>query len=117
AAAASSTPPSNQNQAKPQPVAQTSPPAQATMASAPAKVSSSIVARLSNRRLWIVSGLLLAALVLIALAILPTLRRYKFTVPSATRPQAEAGAAIFKPRTAALKRSGTQDKGCAQGRG
>src|SRR5436309_3130859 len=102
-AAASSTASSNQNQAEPQPVAQTSPPAQATMASAPAKVSSSIVARLSNRRLRIVSGLLLAAVVLVALAILPTLRRYKFTVPSATRPQAEAGAAPFKPRTAAVK--------------
>src|SRR5437763_5565418 len=44
--AASSTASSNQNQAEQQPVAQTSPPAQATMASAPAKVSSSIVARL-----------------------------------------------------------------------
>src|SRR6266478_5696830 len=41
--AASSTASSNQNQAEQQPVAQTSPPAQATMASAPAKVSSSIV--------------------------------------------------------------------------
>src|SRR5439155_22650468 len=98
--AASSTASSNQNQAEQQPVAQTSPPAQAIMASAPSKVSSSIVAHLSNRRLRIVSGLLLAAVVLIALAILPTLRLYKFTVPSATRPQPEAVAAIFKPRTA-----------------
>ena len=114
-AAASSTASSNQNQAEPQPVAQTSPPAQVTMAAVPAKVSSSIVARLSSRRLWIVSGLLLAAVVLIALAILPTLRRYKFTVPSATRPQAEVGAAIFKPRTAAVKMSGFQGNGLAGG--
>ena len=113
--AGSSTASSNQNQAEQRPVAQTSPPAQATMASAPAKGSSSIVARLSNRRLWIVSGLLLAALVLIALAILPSLRRYKFTVPSATQPQAEADTAIFKPRTAALKMSGVQGNGFAGG--
>jgi tetratricopeptide (TPR) repeat protein len=112
---ASSTASSNQNQAEQRPVAQTSPPAQGTIASAPAKGSSSIVARLSNRRLWIVCGLLLAAVVLIALAILPTLRRYKFTVPGATRPQAEAGTAIFKPRTAALKMSGFQDNGFAGG--
>jgi Flp pilus assembly protein TadD len=113
--AGSTTASSDQNQAEQRPVAQTSPPAQATTASAPAKASSSIVARLSNRRLWIVSGLLLAAVVLIALAILPTLRRYKFTVPGATRPQAEAGTAIFKPRTAELKMSGFQGNGFAGG--
>jgi len=113
--AASSTGSSNQNQAEQRPAAQTSPPAQATIAAAPAKASSSTVAGLSNRRLWIVSGLLLAAVVLIALAILPTLRRYKFTVPSANRPQPEAGAAIFKPRTAALKMGGLQGNGVAGG--
>jgi Flp pilus assembly protein TadD len=113
--ASSSTASNDQNQAEQRPVAQTSPPAQAIMASAPAKGSTSIVARQSSRRLWIVSGLLLAALVLIALAILPTLRRYKFMVPGATRPQAEAGTAIFKPRTAALKTSGFQGNGFAGG--
>ena len=112
--AASSTASSNQNQAEQRPAAETSPPAQGTIASAPAKGSSSTVARLSNRRLWIVGGLLLAAVVLIALAILPTLRRYKFTVPSANRPQPEAGPAIFKP-TAAVKMSGFQGNGFAGG--
>jgi Flp pilus assembly protein TadD len=111
----SSTASSNQNQAEQQPAAQTSPPAQATMASAPAKGSPPIVARLSNRRLWIVGGLLLAAVVLITLAILPTLRRYKFTVPSASRSQAEADTAMFKPRTASLKMSGFQGNGFAGG--
>jgi tetratricopeptide (TPR) repeat protein len=112
--AASSTAFSNQNQTAQQPAAQTSPPEQATVASAPAKVPPSIVARLSSRRLWIVSGLLLAAVVLIALAILPTLRRYKFTVPGATRPQ-EGGAAVLKPRTAPVKMSGFQDNGFVGG--
>src|SRR5262249_15633076 len=106
---------SNQNQTAQQPAAQTSPPEQATVASAPAKVSPSIVAPLSSRRLWIVSGLLLGAVVLIALAILPTLRRYKFTVPGATRPQAEPSAAVLKPRTAPVKMSGFQDNGFVGG--
>ena len=114
-AASSTTGSSNQNQAEQRPVAQTSPPEQATMASTPTKVSSSIGANLSSRRLWIVSGLLLAAVVLIALAILPTLRRYKFTVPGATRPQADAGAALFKPKTAEVKMSGFQDNGFTAG--
>ena len=113
--AASSTASSNQNQTEQQPVAQTSPPEQASVASTPAKVSSSIVARVSSRRLWVVSGLLLAAVVLIALAILPTLRRYKFTVPGATRPQAEPGAAVFKPKTAPVKMSSFQGNGFAGG--
>ena len=81
--ASASTVASNQNQAEQQPVAQTSPPEQASAGTVPAKASSSTVAGASSRRLWIVGGLLLAAVVLIALAILPLLRRgYKFTVPS-----------------------------------
>src|SRR5438093_2716601 len=83
---------SNQNQTEQQPAAQTSPPEQASAGTAPAKVSSSTVAGASSRRLWIVGGLLLAAVVLIALAIMPVLRRgYKFTVPGSSRPEAGAG--------------------------
>jgi Flp pilus assembly protein TadD len=103
------------NQTAQQPVAQTSPTKQAIIASAPALRSSSIVARLSSRRLWVVSGLLLAALVLIALAILPSLRRYKLTLSHAARPQTEAGLTAFKPRTAAVKMSSFQGNGFAAG--
>ena len=52
---------------------------------------------------------------MIALAILPTLRRYKFTVPGVRRPEGETGAAVFKPTTAALKTSGFQGNGFAGG--
>src|SRR5436853_402627 len=105
----------DQNQTEQQPVAQTSPPKQPAVASAPAQSSSSIVARLLSRRLWVVGGLLLAALVLIGLAILPGLRRYKFTVAGAARPQAGAAPAVFKRRTAAVKMSSFQGNGFAGG--
>jgi tetratricopeptide (TPR) repeat protein len=109
--AASSTA-SNQNQTEQRPVVQTSPLQQASVASAPPKLSSSSIgASLSSRRLWIVSGLLLSAVVLIALAILPTLRRYKFTVPGAPPPQPEEGTATFEVRTAPTKMSGFQGNG------
>jgi Flp pilus assembly protein TadD len=91
---------SNQNQTEQQPAAQTSPPEQVAVGAPPAKVSSSTVAGASSRRLWIVGGLLLAAVVLIALAILPALRRYKFTVPGSSRPEPGADTAVFKARTA-----------------
>src|SRR6266700_3395443 len=65
--ASASTVSSNQNQTEQRPAAQTSPPEQASAGTAPAKVSSSTVAGASSRRLWIVGGLLLAAVVLIAL--------------------------------------------------
>ena len=84
--ASASTVASNQNQTEQQPVAQTSPPEQASAGTAPAKASSPTVAGASSRRLWIVGGLLLAAVVLIAVAILPALRRgYKFSVPGSSR--------------------------------
>jgi len=113
--AAASTASSNQNQAEQQAAAQTSPPEQASVRTEPAKVSSSTVASASGRRLWIVGGLLLAAVVLIALAILPGFRRYKFTVPGATRPAPDAGAAVFKPKTAPAETSGFQGNGFSAG--
>jgi Flp pilus assembly protein TadD len=113
--AATSTVSSNQNQAEQQPAAQTSPAAQPSVASAPAKVAFSILPSVSDRRLWIVAGLLFAAVVLIALAILPTLRRYKFTVPGATQPQPEAAAPVFRPRTAPVKTSDFQGNGFSAG--
>ena len=66
---------SNENQTEQQPATQTSPPEQTSAGTAPAKASSSTVSGASSRRLWIVGGLLLAAVVLMAVAILPALRR------------------------------------------
>src|SRR5262245_40982204 len=104
---------SSQTQAEQQPAAQTSPPEQAK--TTPAKVSSSAGAVVSSRRLWIVGGLLLAAVVLIALAVLPANRRYKFTVPGSSRPEPRAEAAVFKARTAPAPTSGMQGNGFAAG--
>ena len=114
--AGASTVSSNQNQTEQQPAAQTSPPEQASAGTAPAKVSSSTVAGASSRRLWIVGGLLLAAVVLIALAILPALRRgYKFSVPGSSRPEPSADTAVFKTRTAPAHTTGVQGNGFAGG--
>jgi Flp pilus assembly protein TadD len=106
---------SNQSPSEQQTVAQTSPPEQASVATAPRASSSSNVAGVSSRRLWIVGGLLLAAVVALALAILPALRRYKFTVPGSSRPEPPADTAIFKPRTAPAHTSGVQGNGFAGG--
>jgi len=113
--ASASTVSSNQNQAEKKPAAQTSPSQQASGGAAPAKASSSTVAGASSRRLWIVGGLLLAAVVLIALAILPALRRYKFTVPGSSRPESGADTAVFKARTAPAHTTGVQGNGFAGG--
>ena len=114
--ASASTVSSNQNQAEQQPVAQTSPLEQASAGTAPAKASSSTVAGASSRRLWIVGGLLLAAVVLIAVAILPALRRgYKFSVPGPSQPEPSADTAVFKARTAPAHTIGVQGNGFAGG--
>ena len=114
--ASASTVASSQNQTEQQPVAQTSPPEQASAGTAPAKASSSIIAGASSRRLWIVGGLLLAAVVLIAVAILPALRRgYKFSVPSPSQPEPSADTAVFKARTAPAHTIGVQGNGFAGG--
>ena len=107
---------SNQNQTEQQPVAQTSPPGQASAGTAPTKASSSIIAGASSRRLWIVGGLLLAAVVLIAVAILPALRRgYKFSVPGPSQLEPNADTAVLKARTAPAHTIGVQGNGFAGG--
>ena len=106
---------SKQSSNEQQAAAQTSPPEQASVRTAAKATSSSNVAEVSNRRLWIVGGLLLAAVVALALAVLPALRRYKFTVPGSSRPEAPADTAIFKPRTAPAHTSGIQGNGFASG--
>ncbi len=114
-AAMASTVASNQNQTEQQPVAQTSPPEQAIAATAPAKASISTFAGASSRRLWIVGGLLLAAIVLIAVAILPALRRgYKFSVPGSS-PESRADTAVFEAKTAPAHTIGVQGNGFAGG--
>ncbi|MFL6501401.1 MAG: tetratricopeptide repeat protein [Candidatus Udaeobacter sp.] len=107
---------SSQNQADQQPVAQTSPAEQAIAATGPTKASSSILAGASSRRLWIVGGLLLAAVVLIAVAILPALRRgYKFSVPGSSQAEPAADTAVFNARTAPVQTIGVQGNGFAGG--
>src|SRR5436190_2454471 len=106
----------NQNQTEEQPAAQTTPPEQTRAGAAPAKTSSSTIVGVSSRRLWIVGGLLLAAVVLIAVAILPALRRgYKFSVPGSSRPESSADTAVLKARTAPAHTSGVQGNGFAGG--
>jgi tetratricopeptide (TPR) repeat protein len=106
---------SNQSQNEQQTAAQTSPLEQTSLGTAPGTTSSSNGAGVSGRRLWIVGGLLLAAVVALALAILPALRRYKFTVPGPSRPEPAADTAIFKPRIAPAHTSGIPGNGFAGG--
>ncbi len=114
--AGASTVASSQIQAQQQPVAKTSPAEQTTAATAPTKASSSTLAGASNRRLWIVGGLLLAAVVLIALAIVPAVRRgYKFSVPGSSRPGPAADTAVFNARTAPAQTISVQGNGFAGG--
>src|SRR4030095_11009241 len=99
-----------------QPAAQTSPPEQTSAGTAPAKGSPSTVSGTSSRRLWIVGGLLLAAVVLIAVATLPALRRgYKFSVPGSSQPEPRAESAVVKARTAPAHTIGLQGNGFAGG--
>ena len=98
-AASASTVASSQSQAEQKPVAQTSPPEQASTGTAPTKASSPTLAGASSRRLWIVGGLLLAAVVLIAVAIIPAVRRgYKFSVPGVPRSRNQAPTLRFLKR-------------------
>ena len=114
--ATASTVASSQSQTAQQPVAQTSPSEQAKAETVPTKGSPSIVAGASSRRLWIVGGLLLAAVVLIAAAIGPVLRRgYKFSVPGSSHAEPRDDAAVFKARTAPAHTIGVQGNGFAGG--
>jgi tetratricopeptide (TPR) repeat protein len=114
--ASASTVASSQSQAEQKPVAQTSPPEQASTGTAPTKASSATLAGASNRRLWIVGGLLLAAVVLIAVAIIPAVRRgYKFSVPGSSQPESVADTAVLKARTAPAHTIGVQGNGFAGG--
>jgi Flp pilus assembly protein TadD len=83
---------------------------------APAKApSAGIIAR---NRMWIVGGLLLAALLIIGWVIAPALRRrYAFNVPNYPPANSASAPALFKPRSAPLtsKKSATPGNGLVGG--
>ncbi|PYL04227.1 MAG: hypothetical protein DME31_04190 [Verrucomicrobia bacterium] len=109
------------NEQNNQPVAaQTSPPEKSTVAPAPARVSSSAVASMASRRLPIVAGLLLAAIIILAWVIVPIVRRHAFNVPRHMRLEPPAGAtaggaAVLKPRVAPAQTSSVRDNSFAGG--
>jgi tetratricopeptide (TPR) repeat protein len=93
-------------------VAQTSVSASPAAAVIPAKSAPSSI--LARGRMWLVGGLLLAALFILAWVIAPTLRRrYAFNVPSYSRAISPAAPALFKPRAA----SASPQKKTLQGNG
>ncbi len=100
---------------------QTSPSEKPAVVPAPANVSSSAVAGMAGRRLAIVGGLLLAAIIILAWVIVPVVRRHAFNVPRHLRLEPPAGgatagsAAVFKPRVAPAQTGDVQDNGFVGG--
>ena len=97
-----------------QPAAQTSPPEKSPVSSAALKALSSVTGA-SNRRLWVVGGLLLAAIAILAWVIVPLVRRHAFNVPRHLRLDAPSSAAAtdaaaLKPRLAPAQSSTIQAK-------
>jgi len=69
----------------------------------------------SSRRLWVVGGLLLAAIAILAWVIVPVIRRHAFNVPrhlrlDAPSPAATTDAAALKPRLAPAQSISVQGK-------
>src|SRR3989440_2760935 len=87
----------------------------------PAKVSIFSVPGIASKRLWIVAGLLLTAIVILAWVIVPVVRRHAFSVPRHLRLEpppgaAEGSVAVFKPPTVApAKTSSVQGNGFVAG--
>ncbi len=104
---------------------QTSPSEKPAAAPAPANVSSTATTGVASRRLAIVGGLLLAAIVILAWVIVPVVRRHAFSVPRHLRleppaePPAEAiadgGTAVFRPKVAPTQTSSVQENGFVGG--
>ena len=91
------TPPVSNEQNNQPAVAQTSASTSPVVEVVPAKSASSGI--LARTRMWVVGGLLLAGLVILAWVTVPTLRRrYAFDVPSYSRTTSAAAPALFKPR-------------------
>ena len=118
--AAAETPnaPSASNEQNNQPASvQTSPSEKSAVEAAPAKVSSPLS---GGRRMWIVAGLLLAALLLLASVIVPVVRRHALNVPRHLRldpPSAgtAAPATVLKPRITPAQMSSAQGNGLVGG--
>jgi tetratricopeptide (TPR) repeat protein len=109
----------NQQANNSQASAQISPSEKSAVEAAPAKAWSVLS---GGRRLWIVSGLLFAAIILLAWVIVPMARRQFANVPRHLRLEppsgaAPAGAAVVEPRVvpAAARPSGVQGNGFVGG--
>ena len=90
---------------------ETSPSEKPTVA-VPAKVSIFSVPGIASKRLWIVAGLLLTAITILAWVIVPVVRRRAFSVPRHLRLEpppgaAEGSMAVFKPPTVAPAHTST----------
>lgn len=93
-------------------VAQTSASASPAVGMTPAKAAPSGI--VTRGRMWVVGGLLLAALLILAWVIVPTFRRrYAFDVPRYSRTTSAAPPALFKAREA----SASPQKKTLQGNG
>jgi hypothetical protein len=108
---------SNEQNNQPAPI-QTSPSEKSALQAASAKVSSLLS---GGRRMWIVAGLLLAALVLLASVIVPVVRKHALNVPRHLRLEPPAGGAaaapatVLKPRMAPAQTSSVQGNGLVGG--
>src|SRR5207247_11339726 len=83
-------------------------------------VSSSVIAGMAGKRLWLVGGLLLVAIVLLAWVIVPVARRHFSNIPRHLRlePPSDATAAdatVFKPRVAPAQTTSVQGNGFVGG--
>jgi tetratricopeptide (TPR) repeat protein len=100
---------------------QTSPSEKPAAAPASANVSATATTGVASRRLAIVGGLLLAAIIILAWVIVPVVRRHAFNVPRHLRlePPAEATAggdtAVFKSKVAPAQTSSVQGNGFVGG--
>lgn len=105
---------SNEQSNQPAPV-QTSPPEKPAVAAVPAAVPATATTSVASRRLPIVAGLLLAAIIILAWVIVPIVRRHAFNVPRHMRlePPAQASArsetAVFKPDIVPAQATGVKD--------
>jgi Flp pilus assembly protein TadD len=70
----------------------------------PTGISQPGVVTAISRQTWLVGGLLLAGVFLLAWVIVPELRRYTFNVPSFLQVRSIASSRIFKPRMAAAEK-------------
>jgi len=99
---------------------ETSPSEKSAAAPAPANVSSSVMAGMAGKRLWLVGGLLLVAIVLLAWVIVPVARRHFSNIPRHMRLEPPSGATaadatVFKPRVAPAQTTGVEGNGFVGG--